>query len=183
MKMKIAIYGGSFDPIHNGHVNVVQTALKTLDIDYIIILPTFLNPFKNSSFIDENIKLDLLKELFEEYEKVVVSSYEVEQKREVATIESVEHFINFNKNIEKLYLIIGADNLGSLPKWKEYEKLASLVEFVVASRDNIEVPSSYKKLHVEQNISSTFLRKEFDTNKVPPKIANKLRKIYEQKIR
>ncbi len=44
--MKIAIFGGSFDPIHTGHIKIIKKALKELDIDYIILVPTYLNPFK-----------------------------------------------------------------------------------------------------------------------------------------
>ncbi|MBD3829662.1 MAG: adenylyltransferase/cytidyltransferase family protein, partial [Arcobacter sp.] len=48
--MRIAIFGGSFDPIHIAHVAIVETALKQLDIDKLIIVPTYLNPFKNSFY-------------------------------------------------------------------------------------------------------------------------------------
>lgn len=146
----IAIFGGSFDPPHFGHQKVIDKALETLDIDKIILVPTFLNPFKSSSYLDPNKRLELCKSFFKNVE---VSSYEVDQKRSVTTYESVLHFKSLG--YENIYLIIGADNLKSLHTWASYDKLKELVNFVVATRDNIPIDSKYIKLEVDAKISST----------------------------
>lgn len=71
------------------------------------------------------------------------------------SIQTVKHLL---KNCDKIYLIIGADNLESLDKWQDYEELEKLVTFIVATRDNIKIPKKYKTLYVNENISSTQIR-------------------------
>jgi len=62
--MNIALFGGSFDPPHIGHKMIVKQALSQLDIDQLIVMPTFLNPFKSKSHFSSKQRLLLAKELF-----------------------------------------------------------------------------------------------------------------------
>ena len=154
----LALYGGSFDPPHAGHVRVVLKALDVLDIDKLIIVPNFRNPFKSSACAQGAIRIQWLKQIFEPYEKVEISDFEVNLNRSVPTIETVEHYASNN---EKLYLIIGADNLPSLQQWHNYEKLAQKVIFVVATRDNIAIPSGMITLAVNEESRSTNFRENY----------------------
>jgi nicotinate-nucleotide adenylyltransferase len=151
----LALYGGSFDPPHAGHVCVALKALDVLDIDKLIIVPNFRNPFKSSECADGAVRIAWLKKIFEPYSKIEISDFEVSAHRSVPTIETVEHYAPTG---EKLYLIIGADNLSSLPKWHAYEKLCQKVIFVVATRDNIAIPEGMITLNVNESISSTHFR-------------------------
>jgi nicotinate-nucleotide adenylyltransferase len=176
-KKTVALYGGSFDPPHIAHEAIV-TALSTLDfIDKVVIMPTYLNPFKESFTTPPEVRLAWLKEIFAENDKVEVSSYEVDQQRSVATIESVEHLL---RCYDKLYLVIGADNLQSLHKWHAYEKLLKKATFIVASRDNIKVPDRFIKLDINEDISSSRLRKELDISKLPKKRAKEIAQYYKE---
>ena len=62
--MKIAIFGGSFDPIHIAHKKIVETALKKLDIDKLIIVPTYLNPFKKDFLFEPKERFKLLQKVY-----------------------------------------------------------------------------------------------------------------------
>lgn len=177
IKSKIAIFGGSFDPPHIGHEAVVKEALKSLDIDLCIIVPTFLNPFKSTSFLNEKIRFDLVKKLFKDYKKVEVSDYEIKQQRSVYAIQTVEHFKNYY-NADKIYLIIGADNLEKLHLWNSYEKLKSMVEFVIASRTGYN--SVIKHLNVDIDVSSTELRKNLDISLIPKNIQKEVKEIWKK---
>ena len=75
--MRIAIFGGSFDPIHVAHVTVVKEALKELHIDMVIVVPTYLNPFKSSFYLNPETRFKLLKKVFKEFEKVEICDYEI----------------------------------------------------------------------------------------------------------
>jgi nicotinate-nucleotide adenylyltransferase len=152
----VALFGGSFDPPHIGHKAVVEAALNLKDIDKVVVIPTFLNPFKSSSHLSAKQRLQLTKKMFEKFERVEVSDFEVLKAHKVPSIITVEHLL---KSYDKVYLIIGADNLASLHKWQDYERLEKLVTFVVASRDNIEIPKKYITLNVDEPISSTQIRK------------------------
>ena len=79
--MRIAIFGGSFDPIHVAHVTVVKEALKKLHIDILIVVPTYLNPFKSSFYLNPETRFKLLKKVCKEFEKVQICDYEINQKK------------------------------------------------------------------------------------------------------
>ncbi len=160
--MNIALFGGSFDPPHFGHKEIIKQALQALDIDLLIVMPTYLNPFKNNSHYDPQTRLELTKEMANEFQKVQVSDFEVLQNEKVATIQTVDYLYNQYK-IEKFYVIIGADNLEKLHLWNSFEELNEKVEFVVATRDKIKIDSQYKTLLVQCDISSTKIRETLDT--------------------
>ena len=151
----IALFGGSFDPLHDGHKAIVKALENFMDIDKIIIVPTFLSPFKSSTHSSAEDRFIVLKNYFKKFENIEISNYEIKKKTKVASIKSVKHFL---KSYKKIYLIIGADHLALLHKWQNYEKLKSLVTFVVVTRDKIKIPKEYLSLHVEVDISSTQIR-------------------------
>lgn len=151
----IALFGGSFDPPHIGHKAIVKAVQNLKVIDKVVIMPAYLNPFKSKSHLSAKQRLELVKEMFENFKGVEVSDFEVSQKQKVASITTVKHLL---KEYDNIYLVIGADNLASLDKWQDYEELKELVTFVVAKRDNIVVPEKYITLDVDENISSTQIR-------------------------
>ncbi len=98
----IALFGGSFDPPHIGHEAIVKALLNIKEIDKIIVMPTFLNPFKSHSHASPELRLRWIKEVFSAYEKVEVSDYEVRQNKSVASILSVKHFLKkYKKNLSR----------------------------------------------------------------------------------
>ncbi len=175
VKMKKAIFGGSFDPPHIGHLDIIKQTLSTLDIDRLIVVPAFLNPFKSKSFAPASLRLKWLKAMTKDLKNVDVSSFEVDQNRAVASIETVKHFMDSGDTI---YLIIGADNLQSLPQWKHFEELDKMVTWVVATRDGIDIPSKYISLDIRQNISATELREQVDKAYLDKNIADEILTYY-----
>lgn len=177
--MKIAIFGGSFDPPHTGHETVVNEALKSLHVEKLFVIPTYLNPFKKEFFAPSELRLKWLKKLFT-CREVEVLDFEVKQKRAVSTIETVEYLKSIY-DLKKIYLIIGADNLSSLESWHRYSDLKGMVEFVVASRDEINLPKELKKLSINAKISSSKLRSHMNISFIPHKIADEVTEFYKDK--
>jgi len=175
---KVALYGGSFDPPHIGHQAVIE-ALKNLDfLDKIIVMPTFLNPFKESSFASAPLRLRWLREMFLEDTRVHVSAYESDAARKVPAIESVKHLL---ETYDEVYLVVGADNLATLQEWYKYDELKDLVTFIIALRDDIEVPDNYLTLEVNEDISSSSLRKNIKQDKLPKKVSQDILKEYNER--
>jgi len=173
----IALFGGSFDPPHLGHEAIVK-ALNELDfIDKIIIMPTFLNPFKSSSVAPATQRLKWLEEIFSRMEKVKVSSFEVNQNRKVSTLETVKHLL---KSYEKIYLVIGADNLKSLEKWQGFDELKRRVTFIVATREKIEIPKDFICLEIDEDVSSSSLRNSINGDKLSKINAKKIVTYYKE---
>ena len=169
--MRIAIFGGSFDPLHVAHVTVVEEALKKLDIDKIIVIPTYLNPFKSSFYLNPKTRFKLIEKVFKKFKKVQICDYEINQQKTSYSIDTVNYLKNLY-NPSKIYLIIGEDNLKTLDKWHEIDKLKELVEFVIATRKGFESKKAkeFKNLDVNINISSTSLRDKIDLNYIPIEI-------------
>lgn len=173
--MDIALYGGSFDPPHLGHVTVVNEALKMLDIDKVIVVPAFVNPFKAGTHAPADLRLAWLKSIFKANTRVEVSDFEIRQQKAVRSIDTVKHF---GALYEKIYFIIGADNLATLKKWHRYEELNALVTWVVATRDEIEIKPNFMQLRVEQKISSSALREAIQEQKLPTSVAISIKEYY-----
>jgi len=173
----IALFGGSFDPPHIGHEAIVKALQTFKDVDKIIVMPTFLNPFKSKFHAPATLRMEWLKKIFKEYKNVEISDFEVIQKRQVASIDTVKHLLT---KYTKIYLVIGADNLNSLDKWQDYYELKKLVSFVVVPRNNIEIPDNFLKLDINEDISSTSLRKKSNTLKLPNICAKQIQKYYKE---
>ncbi len=97
-----------------------------------------------------------MKELCKNIKQCEVSSWEVEQNRPVSTIETVRRLYKIYK-IDKLYLVIGADNLSHIQTWQGYKELEALTIFVVATRDGIDT-KEHQTLDVRCDISSSDIR-------------------------
>ena len=144
------------------------------------MVPAFLNPFKSDSFLNSQARFDLVKKLFLDEPKVVVSDYEIKQHEPVYSIETVKYLKQLYK-ASKIYLLIGADNLEKLHLWHSYKELSDLVEFVVVDRK--DYTSDYAShithhLSLRIDISSTSLRNKLNLEYIPKKIQNEVKKIW-----
>ena len=181
--MVIAVFGGSFDPPHIGHNSIVDVALLELPIDKLFVVPTFLNPFKSHFHLEPTTRFELLKELFEENKKVEICDYEIKQKKKTSTFETIL-FLKASYNIEKIYLIVGADNLKNIHLWYNFLELKELVSFVVVTRDDTALENEYLDtltvLNLEEKVSSTDLRKNMNLDLIPLKLKEKVTRIWKK---
>ena len=170
--MKIAIFGGSFNPVHNEHIKVVKGAINELNLDKLIVMPTFISPHKqNAEFISCEHRLNMLKLAFQNEKKVEISSYEVDKGGVSYTYQTIEHIKNLYKNA-KIYFMLGSDMLENFPTWKNPERIVKNATLLLTERrngefdDKVLIDNIYKtfgakveKLEVYgENISSTKIR-------------------------
>jgi len=172
------LFGGSFDPPHKGHQEIVKKALASLDVDRLIVLPTYLNPFKSSSVASAAQRLAWCRQLFADIPNVIVDDYEIRQGKSIRTVQSVEHF---NKDYDVTYLIIGADNLSTLTQWHRFEWLNNHITWVIATRGDHHLKTnmlrSWTVLNVDVPISSTEIRQTSNIEHVDRKIKKTVKKI------
>ncbi|WP_297926747.1 ribosome silencing factor [uncultured Campylobacter sp.] len=324
--MKIALFGGSFDPPHAGHDAAVKAILSSLKPDLLVIMPSFLNPFKKSFSAPPRLRLRWCRALWSDTPHVEVSDYEISQSVPVPTIQSVKFLLekhggngkiaaetaaaasetrsadkisssassrapgavmseisnsvgdkissaskiqnaarneisdavkipgaarneisnavtgkisnavaskipsavmskisnaseissgnancmvdtgdanfvasvndindmddmddasdaNGSNTTPKLYIVVGADNLAELHKWRDFSELQKLVEFVVLTRPGYEIPrqwASLKRIEIAVDASSSGFRRDFK-GEIPPKIAAEVIKFYKRK--
>ncbi|HFQ62099.1 MAG TPA: nicotinate (nicotinamide) nucleotide adenylyltransferase [Epsilonproteobacteria bacterium] len=175
-----AMFGGSFDPPHRGHQSIVQEVVQSLDIDTLLIVPAYLNPFKVSSLASTSMRLEWCHVLFDNIPKVVVDNYEIKEGKSTYTSDTVKHF---NIAYEVKYLIIGSDNLTSLSKWHQYEWLNANIIWVIITRDghtlDLNGLREYRVLTLDEKISSTEIRTSKDLHYVDNKIKKSVQKVLE----
>jgi len=180
--IKIAIFGGSFDPPHKGHQQIVHKAIERLDIDKLIVLPAFLNPFKKSTLASANQRSQWCHMLFDKIENVEVSDHEIRAGRSVYTSESLHFFL---QEYDVRYFIIGADNLAAITQWHEFDWINSIVTWVIAQREGHPVETEalrdWVTLPIDISISSTMIREDRQLDMVDDRIKNAINTLLENK--
>lgn len=172
---KIGVFGGSFDPIHKGHVHIALTFLKQLKLDKLLIIPSFIQPLKTDKIaINPKHRLKMAELAFNNYPNIIIENYEVLEHNISYTYKTLE----FLKERERaqLYFLIGGDSAEDFPKWNNFHRILKAASPVIYSRPNFSGTGILEKMNVEVkyiqgkllNISSTEIRKELK-NKEKPK--------------
>lgn len=147
--MRIGLYGGSFNPVHLGHVGIAKRAIVDLALDRLIVIPANVSPFKTEQpMIWERI--ELVKAAFRDLEKTVVDLREVKRGGVSYAIDTVRQIAAENPGAE-LFFVIGEDSVEGLPRWKDSDELKKLCTF---------------KSYPRTPESSTAIRKLFEDAKV-----------------
>ena len=124
--MNKILFGGSFDPIHLGHINMALQASKQLDAD-VIFLPAKVAVWKENS-IGISHKINMLELAIKDYPRFHIDLYEVEKGEDTNySIDTVRYFVNKYPN-DKFFYLIGADQVNLFHLWKEAEELSNIVK-------------------------------------------------------
>ncbi len=132
--MKIGLFGGTFDPIHFGHILPVKQARTQLGLDLVIYLPTAIPPHKPGGQVAPPharwtmVELALLSD-----PGLVADPFELTPEKEAFTVDSVEHFRSAFP-ADDLYLLIGCDSFAELHTWRRWEELVAMVRLAVLVR-------------------------------------------------
>jgi nicotinate-nucleotide adenylyltransferase len=175
----VALFGGSFDPPHRGHAEILDALLRRPEIDRVILMPAWLNPFKESSHASAERRLEWCRRLFSR-PGVEVSDWEIRQERPVYTIETWRHLRE--SGVPLRYLVIGSDNLPTLKKWKDFERLDREATWIVATREGTAADLGGLRrawtLPVHVPVSSTEIRRGRGLEYVDPSIREEVRQVY-----
>lgn len=132
--MKIGILGGTFNPIHIGHLILADEAKEKLGLDRIIFVPAYLPPHKNNSDIaGAQDRFQMIKIALKTNNYFSVSDIEIKRAGRSYTIDTVKEFKKIFPK-DELYFITGSDLLKYLDEWKDLDEILKLVKFVVATR-------------------------------------------------
>ena len=142
---KIGVFGGTFDPIHLGHLYIAYEAKGTLGLDKIIFIPSGNPPHKqNKKVTDSYLRYEMVKNAVKEYEGFEVSDYEVKKREKSYTYKTLEHLKEENNQCE-IYFITGGDCLIDLHTWNNVPRILELCKLVVFNR-----PGHNKKEFLEE---------------------------------
>lgn len=136
--MKIGIMGGTFNPIHYGHLILSEFVLDNLNLDYIIFIPTGNPPHKSKNdVIDCKVRLEMVNLAVKSNSRFKVSRIEVDKKGVNYTVDTLKE-LNDLYSDDELYFILGADSLLTLKYWKDYEKIVENINIIVVDRRKFE---------------------------------------------
>lgn len=131
--MRIALYGGSFNPPHVGHLLVTSYVLATADVDELWLMPSYRHPFGKelAPFVDRVEMCSRLAALFRR--GVAVTSVESEVPGEGRTVDTLEYLVERHPSCS-FRLVIGSDILDDAPKWKQWERVQELAPPILIAR-------------------------------------------------
>lgn len=172
--MKVGLMGGTFDPIHMGHLVTAEEARQQFDLDYVVFVPTGTPPHKEKAKISLPEHRQLMTSLaVMSNPHFYVSTFEINAEGQTYTIDTVRHFSGSEKEGPEVFFITGADAILEIFSWKDYEELLRLCTFIAVSRPGYsldrfretmdrECPEIKNKVHLLEipalAISSTYIR-------------------------
>jgi len=132
--MRLGLYGGTFDPVHLGHLLVAQAALEELELDRLVFIPAAQSPFKpGTTPASATARSRMLRMALAGRTEFAVDELEIHRGGVSYSIDTAREFQRRHPGAELLWLI-GADHVATLPQWRDAALLADLVEFVVIPR-------------------------------------------------
>lgn len=146
--IKIGIMGGTFDPIHNGHLVLAEQIRTRFNLQKIYFIPVGNAPHKKN--ITKSTKYDrfnMTKLAIESNDKFEVSDIEIVKEEISYTIDTVKELKNMINENDKLYFITGADAILLIDTWKDYKELFDLVTFIGATRPGISIEELKDKIN------------------------------------
>ena len=121
--MRIGLYGGTFDPIHLGHLIVIENAINEMNLDRVIILPSSNPPHKkHKDKTKADIRVEMVAEAIKDNPKIVLSTFESTDNIVRYTHDTLEYFTSKLPNHEIFY-IMGEDSFVTIDTWRNYEKI------------------------------------------------------------
>ncbi len=189
--MRVGLFGGSFDPFHNGHLSMIEGALKA--VDKVVVIPSARNPFKRGKILNAApyryyMTVDAVKKFGD---KVIVSDIEFFIPGISYTLNTIKALLKDNRindlvdsdNVE-LFWICGSDILPSFDKWYEPDEILSIVNLLVARRPGQDDDFEVQVKRIEDlydtritvfnidgvDVSSSSFRKEKNTDQIPSEV-------------
>lgn len=170
---KVGFFGGSFDPIHNGHLSLATQAIEQANLDTLLLCPAYHAPLRaEKPFFQATDRLAMLERIAHDHDKIQVFPHEVEQGTVCFTRDTL---LAVQEEFPKteILLLLGADQFAKLPEWKFIDELLKLVTFLVFSRKSDMTSSNppLPALKFQQmkndliDLSSTLVRKKIQNGK------------------
>lgn len=178
--MRIGILGGTFNPIHIGHLILAEEALFKLKLDKVIFVPTFIPPHKNvEGGIKPKERLKMVELAIEDNPRFAVSTFELDSKSKSYSIDTLKEFRRLYGEDAQLFFITGSDLLKDLFSWKDVNEIFKMSKFIVANRPGYpvtEVPEEVERVVITPiEVSSEDIRRRLKAGRsirylVPEKV-------------
>lgn len=157
--MRTALYGGSFDPIHHGHLILAREAAEQLALDRVVFIPAAQSPHKLARVPSSSaVRLAMVRAAIAGEPRFECDASESEREGPSFTVDTVEAW-RAQAPYDEFFYLIGEDNVRELPTWRRYEELRGMVQFVVFGRDASAPAHDFPCVNRRVDISATEVRK------------------------
>ncbi len=139
--MRIGIFGGTFDPIHLGHLLLAETCREACQLDQVVFVPCAQSPHKRDTQPSDNgARLEMLRLAIGGHQSFSVSEIELQRGGVSYTVDTVESMSSERPDAE-LFLLLGADSLAQFHLWKQPERICDLATLVMIGRPDTDSPA------------------------------------------
>ena len=151
-RKRIGVLGGTFNPIHMGHLIMAEEVCKHHHLSKILFIPTYIPPHKYVNDLAEaHHRYQMIKAAISEKSKFQVSDLEIMREGKSYTIDTIQEILNHYGEDSEVYLIMGADSLNELELWKDIKRLSQLCHFVIVNRPGFKTEASTRLLEIIGN--------------------------------
>jgi nicotinate-nucleotide adenylyltransferase len=162
--VKLAVLGGSFDPVHIGHLSIADEVLSRFGYDRVVLVPTAVSPLKrDAAAASGDDRLRMLSASVADDPRMVVDDCEIRRGGVSYTIDTIEDIERRYRPDGKLGLIVGEDLIAAFPSWRRVDELAAKVDLLLATRDrDDDVPFAYPHQRIDNapvRVSSRAIRR------------------------
>jgi nicotinate-nucleotide adenylyltransferase len=177
---KIGIFGGTFDPIHCGHLILARDAIEQLKLDSVLFIPAALSPHKlGARPVSAELRLEMLRAAIEGEPRFCLDELELNRPAPSYTVETIEALKRREPGSEFVCLI-GEDNVAQLPTWHRFAELSQMVQFAVLDRTGVRTEHPYPTVRRHIDISATNIRNRVARGQsirylVPPEVEDLIR--------
>jgi nicotinate-nucleotide adenylyltransferase len=155
---KIGIFGGTFDPIHHGHLILARDALEQLDLDSLIFIPAAMSPHKlTEQPTASEIRLEMVRAAIEGESQFCLDALELERPAPSYTVDTIEA-LKAREPAAAFIFLIGEDNVMQLPNWHRFADLSKMVQFAVLDRSGLNTTHPYPTIRRHLEISASDIR-------------------------
>jgi nicotinate-nucleotide adenylyltransferase len=138
-KKRIALYGGTFDPVHAGHLEIARKVAELFEIEKVIFVPAQMAPHKVGRPVTEPLhRYAMLALATQDDPRLFVSTYELDDADRRYTVDTIEHFQRELNDSTELFFIMGADSWSEITTWREWERLLAMTNHIVVTRPGFE---------------------------------------------
>lgn len=146
----IGIFGGTFNPIHYGHLRAAEEVLEKIRLDKIIFIPSGNPPLKNKNLADAKLRYEMVTQAISKNPRFAISDIEYKNKSKSYSVDTLSALKNLHPNA-KLYFMLGIDAFLDMPNWRQAEKLLDLTNFIVISRPSFRFADLYQSPYMKIN--------------------------------
>jgi nicotinate-nucleotide adenylyltransferase len=177
---KIGIFGGTFDPIHHGHLILARDAAETLQLETVIFVPAAISPHKlEREPTSPAIRLEMLRAAIEGEPLFSLDAMELERPSPSYAVDTIE-VLRQREPTAEFFFLIGEDNVARLPTWHRFLELSKMVQFVVLDRSGLRTGHPYPTIRRHLDISATDIRNKVASGRsirylVPPAVETIIR--------